>query len=104
MVQFGDLEDFETYKIEKIASHNLGDNENRLIDWSGLLEEAVQEIALSDLLYYGDNQYREPLKPMQLILVSNQVRSCREYRVRSNDSHHRDHFFTGWRCHLDSGA
>ena len=63
MVQFRkDLEDFETYKIEKIASHNLGDNENRLIDWSGLLEEAVQEIALSDLLYYGDNQYRELLE------------------------------------------
>ena len=28
MVQFRkDLEDFETYKIEKVASHNLGDNE-----------------------------------------------------------------------------
>ncbi len=60
MVQFRkDLEDFETYKIEKVASHNLGDNENRLIDWSGFLEEAVKEIPLSDLLYYGDNQYRE---------------------------------------------
>ena len=63
MVHFRkNLEDFETYKIEKIVSHNLGDNENRLIDWSGLLEEAVQEIALSDLLYYGDNQYRELLE------------------------------------------
>ena len=63
MVQFRkDLEDFETYKIEKLASHNLADNENRLIDWSGLLEEAVKEISLSDLLYYGDNQYRELLE------------------------------------------
>ena len=60
MVQFRkDLEDFETYKIERVASHNLGDNENRLIDWSGLLEEAVKEIPLSDLLYYGDNKYKE---------------------------------------------
>lgn len=60
MVQFRkDLENFETYKIEKMASHNLGDNENRLIDWSGLLEEAMTDISLSDLLYYGDNQYSD---------------------------------------------
>lgn len=54
-----DLEAFESYKIEKIAKHNLGDNENRLIDWSGLFEEALQDIPLSDLLYYGDNKYSE---------------------------------------------
>lgn len=60
MVQFRkDLENFETYKIEKIAKHNLGDNENRLIDWSDLLEEAMTDISLSDLLYYGDNQYSD---------------------------------------------
>lgn len=63
MVEFRkDLEEFEAYKIEKIARHNLGDNENRLIDWTGLLEETEKNSPLSDLLYYGDNQYKELIK------------------------------------------
>ena len=60
MVQFRkDLEDFEAYKIERVVQHNLGDNENRLIDWSGLLDEALKDISMSDLLYYGDNKYSD---------------------------------------------
>lgn len=60
MVTFrNDLESFGSYKIEKTAKHNLGDNENRLIDWSGLLEEIAKEIPLSDLQYYGDNKYSQ---------------------------------------------
>lgn len=60
MVRFRkDLEGFSSYKINKIAKHNLGDNENRLLDWSDLLAEAVQTITPSDLSYYGDNKYTE---------------------------------------------
>lgn len=62
MVQFRkDLEEFETYKIDHIASHNLGDNENRLMDWSNLPAETLAALELTDLMYYGDNKYSEVL-------------------------------------------
>lgn len=63
MVQFRkDLAHLENYKIAKIAKYNLGDNENHLIDWSFLPEKVGQELSVSDLTCYGDNQYTSLLK------------------------------------------
>lgn len=57
-----DLSHFETYKIDKKVEHNLGDNENRLIDWSDCLEQFRQSISVEDLMYYGDNKYAKLLE------------------------------------------
>ncbi|MGT2910953.1 aminotransferase class I/II-fold pyridoxal phosphate-dependent enzyme [Streptococcus cameli] len=62
MVDFrSDLSSLEPYKIKKIAKHNLGDNENRLIDWSDLLPNLTQNLTPNDLSFYGDNRYSEIL-------------------------------------------
>lgn len=62
MIDFrSDLAELSPYKVPKIARYNLGDNENRLIDWSDLLEKALQSIRVEELTHYGDNQYQEIL-------------------------------------------
>ncbi|KXT78894.1 pyridoxal phosphate-dependent aminotransferase [Streptococcus sp. DD13] len=63
MVQFReDLAHFENYKVARKVQHNLGDNENRVMDWSSLAQEAVLSMDPSVLTYYGDNRYEELLK------------------------------------------
>lgn len=54
-----ELKDWEPYKLERILPHDLGNNENRFIDWTELLERVEDRISVNDLLYYGDNCYRE---------------------------------------------
>lgn len=76
MLQFrNDLSGLETYKIDNKGKYNLGDNENRLIDWSDCLGELTRSITVEDLMYYGDNKYAELLESMAtyLDLPSNQV-------------------------------
>lgn len=76
MLQFrDDLSELETYKINKKAKYNLGDNENRLIDWSDSLEELTRSVTVEDLMYYGDNKYTELLEAMAVYLEvsSNQI-------------------------------
>lgn len=53
------LSHLQTYKVEKVVQHNLGDNENRLMDWSFLTKEILKEVDPSVISYYGDNRYAE---------------------------------------------
>lgn len=63
MVEFRqELNNWEPYKLERIPIHDLGNNENRFIDWRGLLEGLEENVSVSDLLYYGDNAYRDILE------------------------------------------
>ena len=57
-----DLQHLENYKVMDEAVHNLGDNENRLIDWSFLLDKLASKLQITDLTYYGDNRYQELLE------------------------------------------
>ncbi|TCD46311.1 histidinol-phosphate aminotransferase family protein [Streptococcus sp. X16XC17] len=50
---------FQTYKVHKVVEHNLGDNENRLMDWGFLTKEVLKEVDPAVLSYYGDNKYAE---------------------------------------------
>lgn len=60
MVDFRqELKSWEPYKLEQIATHDLANNENRLMDWSTLLAQLPETVELTDLMYYGDNCYRE---------------------------------------------
>ncbi|MBO4106790.1 pyridoxal phosphate-dependent aminotransferase [Streptococcus suis] len=62
MVEFRkEFETAEPYKIASRATYNLGDNENRLIDWSFLAEETLKSLQTSELTFYGDNRYAELL-------------------------------------------
>ncbi len=54
-----EFKDWEPYKLPGQAKYNLGDNENRLMDWSFLLEETAKRLEASDLSFYGDNRYLE---------------------------------------------
>ena len=54
-----DIENLEPYKLPGQAKYNLGDNENRLIDWSFLLQEALEAVTAGELSFYGDNRYAE---------------------------------------------
>lgn len=63
MIEFRqELKNWKPYKLERIASHDLGNNENRFIDWTDLLKGLEDRISVKDLLYYGDNGYREVLE------------------------------------------
>lgn len=46
-----DLQDLEPYKLPGQAIHNLGDNENRLIDWTFLLEESLEQLKAGELSF-----------------------------------------------------
>lgn len=54
-----DIENLEPYKLPGQAKYNLGDNENRLINWSFLLQEALEAVTAGELSFYGDNRYAE---------------------------------------------
>ena len=50
---------WQPYRVNKIATYDLGNNENRIIDWSFLADETLKHIEVSDLTFYGDNAYQE---------------------------------------------
>lgn len=52
-----EFEDYVPYRVLNQPKYDLGNNENRIIDWSFLLAETAENLTLSDLTYYGDNYY-----------------------------------------------
>lgn len=58
MIKFRkDFENYVPYKIDKKATHNLGDNENRIIDWSDIADEMSTFLKNYKFAYYGNSQY-----------------------------------------------
>lgn len=54
-----DFENQIPYKVEEVKPYNLGDNENRLIDWSHLADELSHVFKTYDYAFYGDSKYSE---------------------------------------------
>ncbi|NRG74270.1 histidinol-phosphate aminotransferase family protein [Streptococcus suis] len=53
------FEHYQPYKIKQKARFDLGNNENRIIDWSFLSQETLENLDVSQLSFYGDNTYSE---------------------------------------------
>ncbi|MEG3244634.1 histidinol-phosphate transaminase [Streptococcus suis] len=53
------FEDHQPYKLGKIAKFDLGNNENRIIDWSFLPQKTLESLEVGQLSFYGDNAYSE---------------------------------------------
>ncbi|HEL1616614.1 TPA: histidinol-phosphate aminotransferase family protein [Streptococcus suis] len=53
------FDDYKPYKLGRIAKFDLGNNENRIIDWSFLPQKTLESLEVSQLSYYGDNTYSE---------------------------------------------
>ena len=53
------FEDYQPYKIKQKVRFDLGNNENRIIDWSFLPQETLENLDVSQLSFYGDNTYSE---------------------------------------------
>ncbi|HEM6539851.1 TPA: histidinol-phosphate transaminase [Streptococcus suis] len=53
------FEHYQPYKIKQKARFDLGNNENRIIDWSFLPQETLENLDVSQLSFYGDNTYSE---------------------------------------------
>ncbi|MFH6615920.1 histidinol-phosphate transaminase [Streptococcus suis] len=53
------FEHYQPYKIKQKARFDLGNNENRIIDWSFLPQETLGNLDVSQLSFYGDNTYSE---------------------------------------------
>ncbi|HEM3628354.1 TPA: aminotransferase class I/II-fold pyridoxal phosphate-dependent enzyme [Streptococcus suis] len=53
------FEHYQPYKIKQKARFDLGNNENRIIDWSFLPQETLENLEVSQLSFYGDNTYSE---------------------------------------------
>ncbi|MGU7967347.1 pyridoxal phosphate-dependent aminotransferase [Streptococcus suis] len=53
------FEHYQPYKIKQKARFDLGNNENRIIDWSFLAQETLENLDVSQLSFYGDNTYSE---------------------------------------------
>ncbi|HEM3165066.1 TPA: aminotransferase class I/II-fold pyridoxal phosphate-dependent enzyme [Streptococcus suis] len=53
------FEHYQPYKLGKIAKYDLGNNENRIIDWSFLPQETLENLDVNQLSFYGDNTYSE---------------------------------------------
>ncbi|MFH6710055.1 aminotransferase class I/II-fold pyridoxal phosphate-dependent enzyme [Streptococcus suis] len=51
------FEHYQPYKIKQKARFDLGNNENRIIDWSFLPQETLENLDVSQLSFYGDNTY-----------------------------------------------
>lgn len=54
-----EFKEYKPYKIDKIAKFDLGNNENRVIDWSFLPQKTLENLEISQLTFYGDNRYSE---------------------------------------------
>ncbi|HEM3484209.1 pyridoxal phosphate-dependent aminotransferase [Streptococcus suis] len=53
------FEHYQPYKIKQKVRFDLGNNENRIIDWSFLPQETLENLDVSQLSFYGDNTYSE---------------------------------------------
>ncbi|MBO4126572.1 pyridoxal phosphate-dependent aminotransferase [Streptococcus suis] len=53
------FEHYQPYKIKQKARFDLGNNENRIIDWPFLPQETLENLDVSQLSFYGDNTYSE---------------------------------------------
>ncbi|MGQ7461115.1 pyridoxal phosphate-dependent aminotransferase [Streptococcus suis] len=53
------FEDYQPYKIKQMARFDLGNNENRIIDWSFLPQKTLESLVVDQLSFYGDNTYSE---------------------------------------------
>ncbi|HEM3514284.1 histidinol-phosphate aminotransferase family protein [Streptococcus suis] len=53
------FEHYQPYKIKQKARFDLGNNENRIIDWYFLPQETLENLDVSQLSFYGDNTYSE---------------------------------------------
>ncbi|HFI2432312.1 TPA: histidinol-phosphate transaminase [Streptococcus suis] len=53
------FEHYQPYKIKQKARFDLGNNENRIIDWSFLPQKTLESLEVSQLSFYGDNTYSE---------------------------------------------
>ncbi|HEP1823374.1 TPA: histidinol-phosphate aminotransferase family protein, partial [Streptococcus suis] len=53
------FEHYQPYKLGKIAKYDLGNNENRIIDWSFLPQKTLEGLEVGQLSFYGDNTYSE---------------------------------------------
>ncbi|WP_244227749.1 pyridoxal phosphate-dependent aminotransferase [Streptococcus suis] len=53
------FEHYQPYKIKQKARFDLGNNENRIIDWAFLPQETLENLDVSQLSFYGDNTYSE---------------------------------------------
>ncbi|HFR3475653.1 TPA: histidinol-phosphate transaminase [Streptococcus suis] len=53
------FEHYQPYKLGKIAKYDLGNNENRIIDWSFLPQKTLESLEVGQLSFYGDNTNSE---------------------------------------------
>ncbi|MFX3907009.1 pyridoxal phosphate-dependent aminotransferase [Streptococcus suis] len=53
------FEHYQPYKIKQKVRFDLGNNENRIIDWAFLPQETLENLDVSQLSFYGDNTYSE---------------------------------------------
>lgn len=53
------FEHYQPYKIKQKARFDLGNNENRIINWSFLPQETLENLDVNQLSFYGDNTYSE---------------------------------------------
>lgn len=53
------FENYQPYKIKHKARFDLGNNENRIIDWSFLPQKTLENLDVNQLSFYGDNTYSE---------------------------------------------
>ncbi|CYT99340.1 histidinol-phosphate/aromatic aminotransferase and cobyric acid decarboxylase [Streptococcus suis] len=53
------FEHYQPYKIKQKARFDLGNNENRIIDWAFLPQETLENLDVTQLSFYGDNTYSE---------------------------------------------
>ncbi|NQN43442.1 histidinol-phosphate aminotransferase family protein [Streptococcus suis] len=53
------FEHYQPYKIKQKARFDLGNNENRIIDWTFLPQETLENLDVNQLSFYGDNTYSE---------------------------------------------
>ncbi|MBM7319067.1 pyridoxal phosphate-dependent aminotransferase [Streptococcus suis] len=53
------FEHYQPYKIKQKARFDLGNNENRIIDWAFLPQETLENLDVRQLSFYGDNTYSE---------------------------------------------
>lgn len=53
------FEHYQPYKIKQKARFDLGNNENRIIDWAFLPQETLENLDVNQLSFYGDDTYSE---------------------------------------------
>lgn len=51
--------DWVPYRVPSKPLYDLGNNENRVMDWSFLAQETMTRLSPADVTFYGDNSYGE---------------------------------------------